>query len=119
MPQTSTAPPQAPLPLERRRHERHVLVRDCKLRARSAPAFTPAQTTNLSRSGALIRVPSSRTYASGDRIELALPASRQPLVMSDALIGARVRRVIPIDHHSQALGIEFDEALERHGALAA
>jgi c-di-GMP-binding flagellar brake protein YcgR len=116
---TATTTPSSPLTLERRRCERHQIVKDCKLRGCSAPAFTPAQTTNLSLSGALIRIPTARPFAPGDEIELALPASNEPLITSDALIHARVRRVIPIDHHHQALGIEFDEALEEHGALAA
>lgn len=119
MAQTTTAAPPASLPLERRRHSRLPLVRDCKLRARSAPAFSPAQTTNLSQGGALVRVPAARCFAPGDRIDVALPGANEPLIATDALIHARVRRVIPIDHHHQALGIEFDEALEGHAALAA
>ena len=119
MPETSPLAPVAALSLERRRYERRTLVRDCKLRGRSAPAFTPAQTTNLSLGGALVRIPTSRSYAPGDRIDLALPASNEPLITTDALIQARVRRVIPIDHHHQAISIEFDEVLEGHAALAA
>lgn len=118
-PPAATTSPEASLTLDRRRHERIFTVRDCKLRGRSNPSFTPAQTTNLSLGGALLRVPTSRVYAPGDTIEVALPAGNEPLITSDALIGATVRRVIPVDHHHQAIGIEFDEALEGHAALAA
>jgi c-di-GMP-binding flagellar brake protein YcgR len=105
--------------LERRQHERLQTTRGCKLRAVARPGFSPAQTTNLSLGGALLCVPNDRPYAPGDEVELALPLQGQSLVRSDELIRARIRRVVPIDHHQQALGLQFAEELVHEAALAA
>lgn len=97
---------------ERRRHPRHTIIRDCKLRNVASTAFTPAWTTDLSLGGALLCLSNKRPYATGDRLEIALPHDeRTPLVSSDDLVPARVRRVVPIDRHHVAVGVEFDHEL--------
>ena len=107
------------LRLDRRRHDRLDTIRGCKVRSVARPGFAPAQTTNLSLGGALLRVPGDRPFAPGDEVELALPVEGQTLVRSDELIRARVRRVVPIDHHHQALGLQFQSELIHEAALAA
>ena len=104
---------------ERRRHERQVFVRGCKLRDRRRAAFTPGETCDVSAGGALVRVGRNHQFAPGDEVELAVAWDERPLLTSDAAVRGRVRRVTPIDFHHQAVAIEFRHALESPLAAAA
>ncbi len=111
--------PETTLRFDRRKHDRANLVRDCKLRCVERPGFALAQTTNLSLGGALVRVPASMSFAMGQRVQFALPVQGRSLVRSSELINAKVRRVVPIDHQHQAVGIQFERELVHEAALAA
>jgi c-di-GMP-binding flagellar brake protein YcgR len=109
----------APPPNDRRRSPRTLFVRPCKVRAIGRTGFSPAETTDLSAGGALIRVDRNRHLKVDDWIDVAVAWDRQPLLASDDAIRARIRRVVPIDHHSQAIGVEFHQAMETSLAAAA
>lgn len=93
--------------IERRRHARQELVRACKVRDIRTLHFTPGQTSDLSDSGALIRVDRARPYGPGDELDVALAASTGAVILSERMVRAVVRRVLPIDYHNQAIAVEF------------
>jgi hypothetical protein len=104
--------------MERRRHEREVLVRPCKVRSVRSLLFTPAETTNVSVSGALVRVPRGSSFGVGDELEIAVAWDHEAVVPSHRLVRARVKRITPIDCHHQAIGVEY-QAWEGRAAIAA
>ena len=94
--------------LERRRHTRHTIVRSCKVRDRRTLLFSAGKTSDISISGALVRVDRIRPFAPGDELELVIAWGEDAVLSSAGIVKARVRRVTPIDHHHQAIAIEFD-----------
>ena len=97
---------------DRRRHERINAVHPCKLRNRRALLFSTAHTTDVSKSGALLRLDRNRIYTPGDTIDLYIAPKTESFLASDAARHATVRRVLPIDHHFQAVAVEFDSPAE-------
>ncbi len=108
------------LSLERRRHERNIVVRPCKVRDRRNLLFSPGQTHDVSESGALLKVDSARSFAPGDEVEVAVAWNHDAVLMSEGLVKARVRRVFPIDYHHQAIALEFErtDTVASTGGLA-
>jgi hypothetical protein len=92
---------------ERRRHDRVWVVRGCRIRAVSRVRAEPAETTNLSESGALIRVGSEGSFGVGDEVEILVAWGGEAVVQSEGAIRGIVRRVVPMDYHHQAIGVEF------------
>lgn len=97
--------------IERRRHERNIVVRPCKLRDRRNLLFSPGQTHDISEGGVLLKVDTARTFSPGDEVELAVAWNHDPVLSSEGMFKARVRRVFPIDYHHQAVALEFDRAV--------
>lgn len=95
---------------ERRRHERNIVVRPCKVRDRRNLLFSAGQTHDVSESGALVKVDSARAFTPGDELEVAIAWNHDPVLAAEGLVRARVRRVTPIDYHHQALALEFVRA---------
>lgn len=98
--------------LERRRHTRHTMVRTCKVRDRRTLLFSAGKTSDISISGALVRVDRIRPFAAGDELELIISWGEDAVLSSAGIVKAKVRRVLPIDHHHQAIAIEFDAMAE-------
>jgi hypothetical protein len=102
---------------DRRIHPRHAVLRHCKVRDARTASFAAGQTADYSLGGALIRVDRARPYGPGDELDLVVSWDDRPVVSSQNLIRAKVRRVTPIDHHHQAVALEF--VREASAALAA
>ena len=122
--QTPQPDPEAPAlrlaespPRERRRHERTILIRPCKLRPAGQTRYLPASTTDVSAGGALIRVSRDRPFKQGEQIQVGVDWGDTPILTAEALVPARVVRIVPMDRHEQAIGVAFDrpvaEALPR------
>lgn len=92
---------------ERRQHPRKTLIRQCKVRDGRTASYAAGQTADVSAGGALIRVDRARPYGPGDEIELVVSWDDRPVISAKDLVRARVRRVTPIDHHHQAVALEF------------
>lgn len=102
---------------DRRQHPRQAVIRQCKVRDARTAAFAPGQTADVSAGGALIRVDRARPFGPGDELDLVVSWDDKPVISAKDMVRARVRRVTPIDHHHQAVALEF--VLEAAAALAA
>jgi len=94
--------------LERRRHPRLTLVRPCKVRDCRTLVFSPGLTSDVSVSGALLRIDRTRPIAPGDELEVAVAWTRDAVLSAQSMVRAKVRRVTPIDHHHQSVAVEFE-----------
>ena len=103
--------------IERRRHQRHSTVRACKIRDRRTLLFAPGRTSDLSVSGALLRVDRVRPFAPGDEIDVVVAWDNGAIVTGDSMIRATVRRVVPMDYHHQAVAVQFEQAAKQHAGL--
>lgn len=119
MPTTPTRPNDLSLPdtQDRRRHPRRTLVRLCKVRDRRTLLFAAGQTSDISPGGALIRVDRARLFGAGDELDLVVAWGSDAVLPGDSMVRARVKRVTPIDHHHQAIAVEFIERAKQ--AIAA
>lgn len=106
-------------PEDRRRHARRSVVRPAKVRDRRMLLFSPGETCDISESGLLLRVDRARAFAPGDELDVVVAWGNDPLVRGEAMSRARVRRVTPIDHHHQALALEFDQPAASAARIAA
>lgn len=95
---------------DRRQHPRMPLVRGCKLLDQKSARFIPAETTNISQGGLLMRVPATRPFTAGDRVEVAVGWGNVPIAASIKMAGGVIVRVHDIDHVHQALAIKYDHA---------
>ncbi len=86
------------------------LVRGCKLLDQKSAKFVPAETANISQGGLLMRVPATRPFAAGDRVEIAVGWGNVPIAASVKMSGGVVVRVLDIDHVHQGLAIRYDHA---------
>ncbi|MCA9309709.1 MAG: PilZ domain-containing protein [Phycisphaerales bacterium] len=102
---------------DRRRFSRQSVVRPCTIvdRRNLRPAAT-GNTTDLSEGGSLVCVQRERMFAPGDLVEVGIAWGRSPIIASDKLVQARVIRVLPVDHHHQALALEFEQQIEMTGS---
>lgn len=101
---------------ERRRHHRQPAVRTCKVRDRRTSAYVAGVTADFSIGGAMVRVQRDRPFGPGDELDLLIAWDGAAVLSSEAAVRARVRRVTPIDHHHQAVAVEF---VREGAALAA
>lgn len=92
---------------DRRRHERKSQVRACKVCDSKTLHFSPGQTSDISESGALIRVDRARLFGPGDELEVAISEGRGAVLSRESMVRAIVRRVLPIDYFNQAIAVEF------------
>ncbi len=99
--------------LEQRKHQRHPVVRACKVRDRRTLLFSAGKTSDISVGGALLRVDRARPFASGDELDVVIAWGNDAVLTGDSLMKATVRRVLPIDHHHQAVAVEFSDSLEQ------
>ena len=95
----------------RRRNVREVIVRPCKVRDRRSLLFAAGETHDVSGGGAMVRIDSTRQFAPGDELDLAIAWKHEPVLSGEGLRRARVKRVLPIDFHHQALALEFLDTL--------
>ncbi len=95
---------------DRRQHPRMPLVRGCKLLDQKTARFIPAETSNISQGGLLMRVPASRPFSAGDRVEVAVGWGNIPIAASVKMAGGTIVRVLDIDHVHQGLAISYDHA---------
>jgi len=95
---------------DRRQHPRMPLVRGCKLLDQKSAKFIPAETANISQGGLMIRVPATRPFSAGDRVEVAVGWGNIPIAASVKMAGATIVRVLDIDHLHQGLAIKYDRA---------
>jgi len=106
-------------PVDRRRHERRREVRPAKVRDRRMLLFSGGETCDISEGGMLLRVERARAFAQGDELDVVVAWGNDALVRGEAMTRARVRRVTPIDHHHQALALEFERPASAAGRIAA
>ncbi len=97
----------ANMTIDRRRHPRLNAVRPAKVFLPEALRFAPAQTTDISQSGALLCVDRARTLAPGDMIEVLVPPPGAAMAEAKNMTPARVVRVTPVDHFQQAVAVEY------------
>lgn len=98
---------------DRRTNPRHCVVKSCKIRDRRTARYSPGQTADISHGGALIRVDRARAFGPGDELDLVVAWGDGVVLPAEALVRAIVRRVTPIDHHHQALAVQFADHVAR------
>lgn len=104
---------------DRRRHSRRMVIRPCKLHMVGRSKLSPGETSNLSASGALLLLSRDEPLEPGSEVRLAISWDAGGVVREQQMLGATVRRVMPIDSFRQAVGVEFDHLMEHAGDLAA
>lgn len=92
---------------EKRNFERKSIVRRCKVCLPGRPSASSGETTNASESGCLIRIGRDRDLSVGDEVRVAVAWDGQGVIRDEDLVTAHIRRVVPIDHHHQAVGLEY------------
>jgi hypothetical protein len=98
--------------IDRRHAERINVVRPAKIHNCRSDRYIAAETCNLSRGGALMKVDRAHPVADGDRIEIAVDWSRSPgLISSTDMVAGRIVRVSSIDYLSQSVAVEFDQVV--------
>ena len=95
---------------DRRAYDRMPLVRGCKLLDQKSAKFVPAESTNISQGGLLLRVPVTRHFQAGDRVEVAVGWGEKPVAESVQMAGGVVVRVTTMDHLHQAIAVRYDVA---------
>ncbi|MEQ8844139.1 MAG: PilZ domain-containing protein [Phycisphaerales bacterium] len=98
---------------DRRRFPRQTVVRPCRIRDGRTLNAGVGETSDLSRSGALLRMQRGRMFSPGETIEIGVALDNDPLMRTEDLRPARVVRVLSIDHYHQALAVEFEEELDQ------
>jgi hypothetical protein len=96
-----------PADTDRRQHERVWTTRGCRVRGIARVRSEPAETANISQGGALIRVGTTSAFGIGDEVEVVVAREGQGLLRAEDAIRGIVRRVVPMDFHHQAIGVEF------------
>lgn len=105
---------------ERRRHPRRDFIRPCKVQRAGEIKFEAGQTSNISTSGALLRVALKHSIRPGEMLRVGVAWESAGVLESGSLLPARVVRVVPIDFHHQAVAVEYDRpAMAAPGRLAA
>lgn len=92
---------------EKRRFDRKTVVKRCKVCLPGRPTAATGETTNVSESGCLVRLGRNGNLKVGDEVRIAIAWDGEGVVREDKLVTAKVRRVVPIDHHHQAVGLEY------------
>ncbi|MGQ0627125.1 MAG: PilZ domain-containing protein [Phycisphaerales bacterium] len=111
MSSTRSAPlnPDRPLKIrDRRVADRTPVHRPCKLQRRAGSPFDQARTINLSTTGALIELRTSRTIpVAGEELAVAVAWTPSPLLKTGDLVPARVIRATPREPLTCEVAIEF------------
>jgi hypothetical protein len=97
-------------PADRRRHVRLDVDRPCKVVVPTARRALSARTSNVSVTGALLRVDSPRLLNPGETLRLAISWSNTPIVREDQLVFARVVRALGIQGEAQTVAVEFAQS---------
>jgi PilZ domain len=92
---------------DRRRHTRNDFVRPCKVQRSGHVRYEAGQTSNISTSGALLRIAREPAIRTGETIRVGVAWESGGVLASGSLLPARVVRVIPIDFHHQAVAVEY------------
>lgn len=93
---------------DRRRAERVTVVRAAKVLNCRSRKYAPAETCNLSQSGALVKLDRTHPISTGDEVQVAIDWSLTPgLISSDELVTGKVVRVAAIDYLSQSVAVRF------------
>lgn len=106
-----TGPQTETILIERRRHERRVLERGCKVLHARSLRYMAAQTRDLSPGGALLDLASERPLSVGDRIELLVDWDGHGVGARSAMVGATIVRVGERPDRRQRVGVAFDRDL--------
>lgn len=87
---------------------------------RRAQRYHPAQTCDLSASGALLKVQRSMPIHKGDHLDVTITTDDETnrMLALDDFIPARVVRVTAIDRFSQAVAVQFNAASEMPAEVA-
>jgi|GEM_PF-1604351 len=96
---------------DRRRFARHGFVRPCKVQRIGGVQFEPGETTNISAGGALIRIAGRRAMGAGEQIRVGVAWESAGVLTSGSLLPARVVRVVAIDHHHQAVAVQYERPI--------
>lgn len=115
----NASPQLEPTGRDRRRHARLGFVRACKVQRTGEVRYEVGQTTNISASGALVRVAGAQPVRIGERLRVGVAWEAAGVLESGSMIPARVVRVIPIDFNHQAVAVEYDRPLADAAPLAA
>jgi len=94
-------------PNDQRNFDRKDVVRKCKVCLPGRPTAAAGETTNVSESGCLVRLGRNGDLKVGDEVRIAIAWDGQGIIRDEELVTACVRRVVPIDHHHQAIGLEY------------
>jgi hypothetical protein len=97
---------------DRRRHERRMVERACKVYDPASRRFGPGRTQNLSASGARVVVQWLRPLSVGDEIDLVIGWSGRPILPADAMARGRVCRVDAAYGEVQVVAVEFAQEME-------
>ena len=96
---------------DRRRCARQNVERPCKVLDYSSLRYIPGQTCNVSASGALLRIDSSREIKPGDRLDVAVSWGRDAVMASSAMIPASVVRIVSATARHQSVALSFEREL--------
>jgi hypothetical protein len=102
---------------DRRLAARIPIERPCKVFRRGTQRYVSAITRDVSATGALLEVRSPRHIIPGERIDVGVAWSNSPIVLEDALMEAKVVRVIPLSDDRQVVGVAFENVVAL-GAVA-
>jgi len=95
-------------PFDRRLYPRTRSVRASKIFHRAGLAYAPAETTDLSEGGALLKVHSSRRFDPGDVVDIVVEPKVDPgLIRTRSLIEAVVMRASPLGDDRQYVAVRF------------
>ncbi|MBX3358388.1 MAG: PilZ domain-containing protein [Phycisphaeraceae bacterium] len=99
-----------PSAMERRRHERVVISRACKIFRPLTRRYTAALTRDLSEGGAMIEIESARPLAVGEQIGVGVSWTDSPVLREESLIEGVVVRVVETDDDRQYVAVRFSDA---------
>lgn len=97
---------------ERRLFARQSVERPCKVFRRGTQKYVPAVTLDVSAGGAMLEMRTVRPIKPGERIDVGVAWSRAPILLEDALMEARVVRVIQLAEDRQSVAVQFEHVEE-------
>lgn len=97
---------------ERRLSARQSVERPCKVFRRGTQKYVSAITQDVSATGALLEIRSLRPVVAGEKIDVGVAWSHSPILLEDALMEARVVRVVALAGDRQSVAVQFENASE-------
>lgn len=95
-------------PFDRRLYARTRTSRGSKVFHRAGLAYAPAETTDLSEGGALLKVHSTRRFDPGDIVDVVVePKVETGVIRTRSLIEAMVVRASPLGDDRQFVAVRF------------